>query len=238
MSHQIDLPWPTDFVSVFLAFVGAYIIIDVIFIRFIRLSPIAWRRVDYIWLSMAFIGVLGATASGRQEVASNLLNMETSRLDSTKQFMTHMTTLYSSDGLCDSSDTRAKAVQADAAKGAMNVHQQQCDWFTQAHAHLQSTIKANEKIDLSAMRSKFPIGADKDAYFSITNLVRSYNTNIQAVADLKEKMTSTDIETNVRLLGPLMIALALGLRMAKVTAEVKMDKEKLASSGQLAKKAH
>jgi hypothetical protein len=227
---DLQLPWPTDFFKVFTVFFIAYIIFDVVFIRVVRLSAIAWRRVDYIWLSMALIGVLGATSAGRQEVAANLISMETYRLESAREFMTSLAKLYSSERLCEAKNPQGDRTQERDRAQAEDLLRTQCQWFAKVHDSLQSIGDKDKKIDLSVLMMSYPQGASSDAITRVSDLLNAYNTSVDAVMKLKNLAKSSEWESMARLLGPLLIAIALALRMAKVTAEVKMDKEKLEES--------
>jgi len=84
----LSFPWFTSHAVLLGIFFGALLVFHVALVRVRPLSSIGWKRVDYIWLSMAIFGLIGATTSIRTTVAKNYLaNLGYSRIQGKFNFI-------------------------------------------------------------------------------------------------------------------------------------------------------
>ena len=73
-SELFRLPPLPNIWVVLLVLVAALVIFHVLFLKLFRLPEVWWKKVDYIWLSMTVLGLIGATSQARQVVATDLFS--------------------------------------------------------------------------------------------------------------------------------------------------------------------
>jgi len=226
MPTDFLLPWPTSYWAVLGVFICAWVLCDLILIRFAKFGILAWRRVDYVWLSMALIGVATTTMQTRQEYAENLLTIQKTRHESILQFMTAVVT-SNEIGCSPLPYSGANKLTSEESRMHHEISLLQCAWFSKVLEKLDKTKQENVKLELSSLLNTYPRGADYALHQRVEDLFEEYQVTEASISNLQAQSQLSDSERMFRYLGPIVIAFALGLRMAKVTAEVRMDKEKL-----------
>ena len=226
MLNEIALPWFTDFLWVIAVFVAFLLLCHVAFIRVLPLSSTAWKRVDYIWLSMAFVGLIGSVGNGREYVAKNLLEMETHRLESARDFIEGRARFGTSGAICREFVRSEFAPPPQEFERIQNGYNSQCKWFRKALVLIQASASSLNELNAQVLFGPYPAGGDQGTYTLFSDAVAQYNADVKNVAQFRTATETTAFEAFIRLLGPVAIALALALRMTKVTAEIKSDKKK------------
>jgi hypothetical protein len=224
LDQTIELPWFTNFGWIFLFFIVCLIACHVILLRFFPLGSIAWKRVDYIWLSMALLGLLSGVGTARKIFAETYVQAEKRRIESFYEaadlFADHAT---SKNAICLE---RAPAQFGDSAsEERQREYLAQCEWFKKALASLKG-VPAFVELDPRVVFDPYPTGGDQEAYREFFDFFSSYNSQVKALSPLLEESKPTVFENIVRFLGPLAIAFALALRMTKVSAEITGEKSK------------
>lgn len=221
------LPWFTSQVVILSIFIGALCVFHIILVRVRPLSSIGWKRVDYIWLSMAILGLIGTITSTRLIVSKNYLsNMGYSRIQGAFNFVKVTARLGMNEGFC------GKVVPASTAsttplKPSPDGFEEQCVWFRKVVASLQQLDPNNrEPIIIKNLVGKRPAGGDGWIYENFFNSVAGYNDTLKRVAALEEGSKLSDFEELMQVLGPHLLAVALALRMTKVTGEIALDRSK------------
>ena len=68
-----SLPFTASTWTILLIFVVLLIVFDLILVRWLKLGNFAWKIVDYIWLGVGALGLIGAASQSRQITATNFL---------------------------------------------------------------------------------------------------------------------------------------------------------------------
>lgn len=218
------MPWFTNFWWIFGIFAIATLIFHAIFIWRWKLKAVDWKRVDYVWLSMALIGLVSTVGNGRELLARNLLQIEQSRLASLYEHMRYQARVGLPEPLCFASENPSKFQSPEVARQRAREFGSQCAWFKKVSAVLDAS-DSPKKLAYDGF-GPFPAGGDQNAHARFTEVVELFNSETDRVDHLAAEAKSTDFEEIARLLGPALIALALALRITKVTAEVKAELHK------------
>jgi hypothetical protein len=204
------------------ALIIAIIIFHIIFLVFFKLSKIGWKYVDYIWLSTAILGIFASSIEVRRQVASS--QFETAKyLDHFKYGNLRERLQF----LCSSAVCRQfKKSEYSPA----NIDQIQIEYnLVCEHARrlLQIIpIEAPDSLD-TTLFVKRPVVTDpilKDQYLSLENAITEYNNAHKIFSKIKKFTQKSDIEYTLGLLGPFILAIALALRITKVSGELQLEK--------------
>ena len=215
------LPWFTDFTLVVAVFAAGLVLCHTLFIRFFPLGAIAWKRIDYVWLAMAFVGLVSAVGAGKELLTRNMLNMETERLESARDHVEAQAQHGPSRLVCrDVVHEERYQSKADFERLQREL-KAQCSWFRTVLLYFQ----ANGQQDFHYAKP-YPSGGEQEAYRIFSQDLKGYNEEVREVQNLRMMAKMTELEISAKLLGPLVLALALALRMTKVTAEIIAEKQK------------
>ncbi len=215
------LPWFTDFSLVIAVFAASLVLCHILFIRVFPLGSIAWKRVDYIWLAMAFIGLVSAVGSGKELLTKNMLNIETGRLQIARDHLEGQAQHGPSSLVCrELVHNNTYQSKADFQR-LQNEFNAQCSWFRTVLAFIQATGQQEFHYEKS-----YPRGGEQEAYKIFAQDLKGYNDEVREVKKLRRMAQITDLDIFARLLGPVVLVLALALRMTKVTAEINVEKKK------------
>lgn len=223
---EYQFPWLTEFGWIFLIFVAALITFHFTLIRKSPLSSVQWKQVDYVWLLMALIGMLGTVGSARELIANNLLDLANHRRAFSYQTVESRLQFGTSEAICRKFERSEFSPPGEEFDRLQNEYDLQCKFFQRAVDLLKAKAAHQEPLDLIQLFGQYPIGGDQQVYENLRDATTIYNENLEVVATLQEKAQVTELESFMRLVGPLLIALALALRMTKVTAEVVAEKKK------------
>lgn len=224
---DLPLPWFTNFGWILAIFVASLACFHLVFIYAHTLGSVAWKRVDYVWLSMALLGMLGAVGSGRELVARNLLDGARARLESSWRFMEMDIEFGTSVAVCREFIRSPFSPPPQELEQLQRGFNEQCEWFKRAATALRGLKKEEwPLIDFKRLFGLVPDGGERHVSTSFTRAVESYNDSVREMRTLEAEAKSTGLELVVRLLGPALVAMALALRMTKVTAEIRAERKK------------
>ena len=188
-------------------------------IRLVWLSPLSkagWKRVDYYWLAFGALGLVGASGQARETA----INAYSGVVDGFYQGFdpVNYTVAISRERLTQ----RAQAVgQPHDVKLAYEAWEK---WLNDVHdrvaasapgARIDESVLANEPI----MLVEGAASATKD----IRQAIRTHNQWVERRADLALATRQSIGEDILRLFSPVLLALALALRITKVTGELRLD---------------
>src|SRR5438309_1625150 len=78
---DLQLPWFTSVWWALCVFAISLLVWHIVLIRVWPLSKTGWKKVDYWWVSLALLGVIGNVGANRREVAKNLFALAQSRMN-------------------------------------------------------------------------------------------------------------------------------------------------------------
>lgn len=213
--------------AVFCSFVILTIVLHAIFVFRRPLSKESWKRVDYVWLGFATLGLIGAAAEVRRIAADSQLSQFQSYLPLALQAVRgEADFLTKSPGaICrtfarsEYSPPPAEFQRIEREYGAA------CDWARKVAARLPREISASpETIEVASLprRPEFSESAIIQMTDGIYHQIESYNSLVRTVNDLATGSERGDLELTLIVLGPFLLSTALAVRITKVTGELRL----------------
>lgn len=228
MKHpDLALPWFTSQGWIIGIFLASLIVFHLVFVYSRLLSSMAWKRIDYIWLSMALIALVGAISAGRMSMANTLLSLAQAWVEGSLQFMHVAASAGTSGAICRVFVSSPFSPPADIMRKAQQEFDEECAWFKEVNAALQRIEPGNEqRVDLTQIARPRPSGGEESFYRSMEDSVQSYNESLDRLTELKRASEPSAFEELLRLLAPTVLAVALALRLTKVAGEIALERRK------------
>jgi hypothetical protein len=220
----MELPIFTSALTVFLVFFIFLILFHLALVWPRNRSKRFWKTVDYFWVSIALLGLFAAVATARKMSAESLNYWAEARVKGEKTNLISALRFGTSNAVCLSfvrteyspPDPELKRIQAE--------YNEQCDWFKRANQVLQSSINSSEVVRFEAVGSPPPKGGDNYAVPNFEDAVSRYNLSIVELANISEAAHNTPYEKSLALLAPLLFAVSIALRLAKVSGELRHER--------------
>lgn len=234
MEHaDLILPWFTSQLWLLGLFLVSLLVFHILFVRIWSLSVIAWKRVDYAWLLLVLIGLIGTIASNRTLIAGNYLsNLGKPRIEGTLQLIQMAGRFGISNAICRKFVVSPYSPPPDVMKNEQDEFDNQCAWFKKLFPELEKLDMTNRTpIDLNRIAGKPPVGGEPWAYESLVESIASYNQTLERVAELEAEKKLSLFEQLLQLLGPSILAIALALRITKVSGEIVLERAKAHGNG-------
>ena len=225
----LSLPWFTSHWWVLGVFGTATVAFHVIFIRLLPLTSIQWKRVDYAWLSLALLGVIAGVANNRSVVATNLVAIAESRTRASLEWAYRRAEFGTSIAICRKFNFTEFSPPREQFERMQREFDAQCGWFTKLVSAL-GPLEQRKTVPLDpiALAGPRPDGGDQDSTKSFFESVSAYNASLDDLKLLQAARSSDLMEQLIQLLGPALLALALALRITKVTGEIQLEQAKSA----------
>lgn len=211
------------------AFIALLAISHLVFIKLLKMSAIAWKVVDYIWLGMAALGLITSSSRVDQYISIELLNnLEIPRMESIYRSLRYWvdSAASSESGVCL---TRVRSeLSPDEFYDMVDEQQTQCSYFRALDASLPASVSSPFE-HLSDIGYIPYAGSTKYENFYLETLqqyAEEYEEQRRLVRERELSAQTSDIEALMMIFGPILLCFALALRMTKVTAEIKNEKDK------------
>ena len=223
--NEALLPWFTDFYLVIGVFIGALILCHMLLIFIYPQSAIYWKRVDYVWLLMACIGLVSSVGAGKEVILKNAIGTEIKRLNNARDHFLYVTKDEAASLVCFKVN-RNEATQTELEfKKYQEEFDAQCSWFKVVESYLNVLLQEQPSEEFHYSTS-YPHGGEQAAYKQYLVAEKIYNDEVHSVRQLNGMSAMTPLEERAKLFGPIVLALALALRITKVTADVEEEKKK------------
>jgi hypothetical protein len=205
-------------------FVGALIVLHLWLVRWKKLDKRAWKKTDYIWLSLTALGLIGEASHAREIVAKNyLVNAKLHQRWIRDRIMAEISSDAKNDGgVCKvlvRDQVSLSSAEYDKQKQA---YDEACSWARKVYA-LASAAENQDCLDTSSW-PKAPTNPRVSILIPLVNYFIADNAQSNAqVQKYKELEEDTTPEMIVKVISPLLLAFALALRITKVTGEIKLE---------------
>ncbi len=201
-------------------FVMLLLTMDLTLVRLLKLSDRAWKKVEYVWLGAAVLGLLGASTQGGRFVARNYLRTAESSLQ--RAYADLRATLRSGiDGMVCRSFQRSAASSEDLDTIGRE-YDKLCDSYKTLFARLPAELPALAP-SLGELGLTLPKG-ERNIIGPYVDMLRSheqwYEDIRRDVLRWRGQVEQGDLETTLVVVRPLAIAFAVALRITKVTGEI------------------
>jgi len=227
MRDDFQLPFFTSTWSILAIFIIALLSLDLVLVRYLKLGKIAWKRVDYIWLAFAITGVIGAVSESRQIIARNLYASASSRLEGSFSMLRWRVDIYATgSAICRTFIKSEFSPPPREFERLQREYDEACKWFRQIPAAIPKTLDDNPKEIAVSSLPPAPSVTSGDLLQMISNVFQAidrFNDSIRTRQQLRAEAQRSRFEEVLFVMSPLFFALALALRVAKVTGEIRLE---------------
>jgi hypothetical protein len=226
---QPFMPLTASLTAVLGVFAGLLVALDLLLVRWLRLGKVSWKRMDYIWLGFGALGLLGAVAQVRMESASAQLDMYEKRAIVAFDSVKSLVEVYASNPgpICRTFVRSEFSPPPDEFQRIQNEYNTACEWVKQVSealkTHATSPPRPIDRASPLPPRPQVSDGALKGMFRGLDRQLAYFDQNIQAFEALRQKSKRTPTEETFVYIGPFLLAIALAIRITKVTGELKLE---------------
>jgi hypothetical protein len=227
--HDLYLPFTANQLVVLAIFVGSLFAFDVVLVRWLKLSKIAWKHVDYIWLGFAALGLFGSVSQVRMASATGQLDMYEARAMHSFESVRNSVTLYASSpgAICRTFVRTEYSPPPDELQRIQSEFDTTCAWVKQMNKSLSKHDMSPPKpVDRTTLPSRPNVTVNmlKEIYLSLDNQFGYFDQSMEDFETIHEASKKSSMETLLVFLSPFLLAIALALRITKVTGEIKHER--------------
>jgi hypothetical protein len=208
-------PW-----YIFVGFALLYVTFDLVLVRWLKLGDLAWKRAEYFWLGSAILGLLGASAQAGRFVGMNYARNTESALQAAYSDVRGVLKSGIDGMVCRS--YQPSPLNQDSFDLIDREYKALCDRFRELFAKLPADMPDSTP-SLAELGFVLPRGQGNivGPYINMLDARAKWYEDIRRdVARWRANSAQGDLEISLMILSPLLISLALALRLAKVTGEL------------------
>ena len=185
----------------------------------LALSQRAWKKVDYIWLGVAAIGVIGTAGSIRREIAKNFTSEAEAHAQTTYRFARYQIQQLSEGAVCrlfvrsQFSPPNLEQVQAE--------YDRVCAFGKDAIAKIPTQMPGEIAFPDFGPWPDVKNEMLKQMFSEDQRRIDEYKDERQKLEEIRRDAQYSSLDSSVLFLSPLLIAIALALRITKVTGELR-----------------
>jgi hypothetical protein len=224
MPNEPYFPLTARPLGLFLAFLVCLVIFHLVFAVFFRLSKLGWKVVDYIWLSVTALSLIGAAFGVRHMLASSQVDGRKSYLKDSYKRLGDEAGFLTGVAVCRKFTRSEFSPPSPEFERVQGEYDDMCR-FGRA---LLSALPKEAPMDTNEIKwPPRPRTTDKSLIEMLSDLDRVQADYTQAAISLektKELSERSDGEYALVVISPFLLMLALALRVTKVTGEILLEK--------------
>lgn len=189
-----------------------------------RLGETAWKKVDYIWLSFTLISLVSLTSEARQLLASNILSLLETRVMSAGQDFQHTLPRWE-EFVCNPPYQKSELSPPNFDE-MMQELSRYCDWLGEISPIIDVSIEKRQIIN----HPQFDVTTGQ--LIIVGNLehlafqIDSYNAALRELDQASLDAEKSEFDLMLGYFAPVLLAVALALRVTKVSGELWWSKKK------------
>ena len=227
---MIDAYFPpaADIKNVLVCFFILLLLCHVFFVWCRNLSKRAWKIVDYLWLAVAAIGLVGASANIRVYVAHKSLESSEVRIANYYGLFRYILETNARDNgyVCRVFERGEYSPPEPEFSNAQKEFDRVCAWLKQKEKTMPK-IFALDGGGSDELGEISPMTTNVSLIDVLDGLEDQYSHYLEA-KDIYKKLESeakpTEIEISFSFLAPWLLAFALAIRIAKVSGELRHER--------------
>lgn len=239
MTDFTTYPETTSILAFLLVFAPALLICHKLLLPRLGHNEIAWQRIDYVWIGLAIFGLIGTVQNNRSEMASNFVSVWNERATNSLLHAHSIAESYSKPDshLCTKGERSKSSPPPDIFDAIERDYANACDWFRSLRSILPTSLNdipsdfAFSSLptppQLYSPAASAPAEAINDLRNTISQLLEA-ETQIKAH---QGEIAHPDLFRAAHFFGPFVLAIALAIRLTKVTAEIRIKRRKIAQEG-------
>jgi hypothetical protein len=204
--HIFEMSPLTSYACVVSVFLFTWFMSDVLLIRQELKPAIFWKQLDYLWLFVAFLGVLGVVAESR--ISESKYAMDAANREM-QQRRTHVLDALDAEygiRFCLEKKSSNKCTEVDQIRLRVK------NYFNNDFKEIPLTDQ-----DLSLSNSA-------DLLIHLKLGIDAYNRSAVDFQWLKNQSNRNWLENFLKDMAPIFLVIAIALRLTKVTAEIELEK--------------
>jgi hypothetical protein len=237
-NDDLALPWFTSWVWLLAAFFVATAVFHVWLVWLKPLSSIRWKQTDYVWLPCALLGCLWTVSSERISIALTRQDLARARVEGGVAFVRARIDLGLTAN-CQGYWLAPGSPTPEAIATEQRELGKYCAWFKRLSEGLSQGLSPSvwaksEAIHIESIAGCRPSGDEKSWFRPLEeSLFRELEVSVlgynEAVRRLDDLRSAGEVQTGelllLRVFGPTLVVLALALRLARVSAEIKTERK-------------
>ena len=225
-----SMPWYTNLWLVLIFFVIFLLVFHLCLVWKWQLSSVTWKQVDYFWVSLALLGVLASVEQTRRLVAINLTSLAESRAKSSLAWVASSAEFGTSIAICRTFVRSAYSPPEPELKEMQQEFDDQCSWFKKLLPKVKElNLESAQTIQLAKLVEPRPVGGEEYAYSQLNQSIEGFNSAQRELQTIRAQQEYSALQELSLVLGPFLLALAVALRLTKVSAEIDIERRKLSA---------
>ena len=228
MNPGVFMPFTANPLAVLGVFLISLLAFDLVLVRWVRIGKVAWKRSDYFWLGIAVLGLLGSVADVRMASAERQLkNVEQGAEGSFRVLKLNLTNFADRPGhLCRTFVRNEYSPPPEEFERTQNEYNLACKWIKGVNDNLgKRTTSPPVPIEPTSLpdRPKLTDSAINELFGEVDQQFAFYAADVAALVELQQSSHRSDAELVLVFYSPFLLAVALALRITKVTGEIKLE---------------
>ncbi len=209
------------------SFAIALVLFHILLVWGFKVGKLGWKIVDYIWLSTTVLALIGSAGQVRVMVAEGRVAMSRQRADAMYNiFRSVLEAAATSPGyVCRQFVLSETSPPLERFNAIQREFDETCAWLQQLEA-ITPAKAPDMRFDIKVWPPP-PQVSDASLIDTIRGLRRQYSYYDEAVVEfdkVSEMRRKSELEFSLILGGPFLLAIALALRLTKVTGEILLDR--------------
>lgn len=198
------------------------------------LGKIGWKKVDYIWISLALLGLLAGISESRQTLARGGKNWVAVRIVGSFERLRRDVNIFSNSPILCRKFARSEfSPPPEIFDRVQKEHDEGCAWFTKINETFPKSLdEIKSPIDLSQYPPP-PSNSNPVVENSVSRFrgsVANFNEVFDSQTRLESQAIRNDFEMTMVILSPFFLVFAIALRLTKVTGEIRIDRNSTSTS--------
>jgi hypothetical protein len=209
-------------------FAAEVVLFHLLLVFWLKIGKRAWKIVDYIWLSLAALGIFGAAGQARQLVATNTGASSSQRTQIFYMQLLSFVDQYSHEGPVCRAFVRSQFSPPPAQfQRAQKDYDSVCHWFWDVQRKLPRLADLYpdfKEVDPKNLPSEpdVPETELREILRGFHNQVGLYNADAKECGSIVRATKQSSAEQLLVFTSPLLLSFAIALRITKVTGEIRL----------------
>lgn len=219
MSDEFSLPFVTKPHWMLLLFAAFLLLFHALLIRLFPISKRGWKKVDYIWLGVTAIGILGTAGTLRRTAAPGFVRLATSRAEGAYEFARSTVQALSGSHICIVFDPAASPrlwMEKEKAE-----YEATCAFGKATLARIPETMPADGSFPDIGDPPRVSAPMLREFIGAMQRTTKAYAPHRATLLAMRAEVDFSPLDEAVLFFSPLFVAVGLALRITKVTGELR-----------------
>lgn len=205
--------------------IGALLILTIV-LHFLLVYPKnltkkQWKKIDYVWISLTAIGLIGATNNTKSILVKGEIYVTEQTIPTRLEPINTLLSAGGSSIVCR--EYVRNEFSPDNFDDIVRDYDESCEWSKKIFQIISRVDTKNyQEIDISIIP---PLETTDNKWFRdlIINSISEYNDLVKKKKEQEKELESTSIE-GFSILAPLFLILGLAIRITKTTGEIRYER--------------